>query len=51
MNDILVELLSEKETDYGNVCCYLKIIHNEWGNMKNITSLGEADLKRSYWLT
>ena len=50
IDEILVEFLSEKETDYGNVC-YFKIIDNEWRKMKNITSLEEEDLKVPYWLT
>ena len=29
IDEILVEFLSEKKTDYGNVC-YFKIIDNEW---------------------
>ena len=51
IDEVLVEFLSEKETDYGNVC-YFKIIDNEWSNNeKNITSLEEDDLKMPYWLT
>ena len=33
IDEILVEFLSEKETDYGNVC-YFKIIDNEWRKNK-----------------
>ena len=50
IDEILVEFLSEKVTDYGNVC-YFKIIDNECKKMKNITSLEEDDLKMPYWST
>ena len=50
IDEVLVEFLSEKKTDYGNVC-YFKIIDNEWRKMKNITSLEEEDLNMPYWLT
>ena len=51
IDELLVEFLSEKETEYGDIC-YFKIVDNDWRKkMKNITSLEEDDLKMPYWLT
>ena len=51
IDEILVEFLSEKETEYGDIC-YFKIVDNEWRKkLKPITSLEEDDLKMPYWLT
>ena len=51
IDEILIEFLSEKETEYGAIC-YFKVIDNEWRRkMKPIISLEEDDLKVPYWLT